>query len=171
MRREIPSRCPEDTLAVGEAIGAAARPGLVVALQGPLGAGKTVLTKGIARGLGVPRWRYVTSPTFALHNVYQGRSLRLHHLDLYRLGGAAELEHLGLEEALHGRDACVIEWPDILFGELPEDRVLVRFRWGMSGERVLEVEAGGTTGEALAGALEAVLHSIGQDSGEREERA
>lgn len=156
---------------MGEAIGAVARPGLVVALQGPLGAGKTVLTKGIARGLGVARWRYVTSPTFALHNVYQGRSLRLHHLDLYRLGGPAELEHLGLEEALHGRDACVIEWPDILLGELPEERVLVRFRWGVSGERVLDVEAGGPIGEALAGALESVLHSIGQDSGAREESA
>ncbi|MBE0618203.1 MAG: tRNA (adenosine(37)-N6)-threonylcarbamoyltransferase complex ATPase subunit type 1 TsaE, partial [Proteobacteria bacterium] len=84
MRRSFACPDPEDTLTVGEAIGRAAGPGLVVALQGPLGAGKTLLTKGIARGLGVAQWRYVTSPTFAIHNVYQGRWLRLHHLDLYR---------------------------------------------------------------------------------------
>jgi len=167
VKRRLVCPAPEDTLAVGEAIGRSAGPGLVVALQGPLGAGKTLLTKGIARGLGVPQWRYVTSPTFAIHNVYQGRSLRLHHLDLYRLGDAAELDQLGLEEALHGSDACVIEWPDILLGDLPQDRLLVRFGWGVSGERVLEVDAGEPFGAGLADALDEVL----QDSGAKEERA
>lgn len=165
MKREVHCPSPEFTLAVGDAIGRAASPGLVVALHGPLGAGKTLLTKGIARGLGVRQWQYVTSPTFAIHNVYQGRRLRLHHLDLYRLSDAADLEQLGLEEALHGPDACVIEWPDILLQDLPEQRVSVRFHRGGTGERILEIEAEGLAGQALSAALEAVA----QDSGAREE--
>ncbi|MDW7709071.1 MAG: tRNA (adenosine(37)-N6)-threonylcarbamoyltransferase complex ATPase subunit type 1 TsaE [Deferrisomatales bacterium] len=164
MKKEVACPSPDHTLAVGEAIGRALGPGGVIALEGPLGAGKTLLTKGIARGLGVREWRYVTSPTFAIHNVYQGR-LRLHHLDLYRLGGALELEQLGLEEALHGADACVIEWPDILLQELPQERVDVRFRWGEDGGRILEIEAGGPVGETLSVELEAVV----QDSGVRKE--
>lgn len=143
-------RCaePEDTLTAGEAVGRAARPGLVVALQGPLGAGKTVFTKGLARGLGVPAWRYVTSPTFALHNVYQGR-LRLHHLDLYRLADAGEFEHLGLEDALYGSDVCVIEWPDCFLDDLPSDRLLIRFEWGKHGERLLETVVAGAVSERV----------------------
>ena len=84
MKHTLACRSPGETLAVGETLGRAARPGQVFALQGDLGTGKTLLTKGIAKGLGVPEWRYVTSPTFAMHNIYEGR-LRLHHVDLYRL--------------------------------------------------------------------------------------
>jgi len=124
-----------------------------------------LLTKGIARGLGVPRWQYVTSPTFALHNVYQGR-LRLHHVDLYRLGSAAELEHLGLEEALYGFDACVIEWPDLLLEDLPEEPVLVRFLRGAGEERILEIEAAGESEGEIARELEAFLRD---SAAEREE--
>jgi len=166
VRREVHCRDPEATLEVGDALGRAARPGTVFALYGPLGAGKTLLTKGIARGLGVPRWRYVTSPTFALHNVYQGR-LRLHHVDLYRLGAEAELEHLGLEEALYGFDACVIEWPDILREELPAERVCVRFLRVEGEERILEIEAIGEVADAVLRELEA---SPGDTAG-REESA
>lgn len=166
MRRRIVCRDPEASLRVGHALGRAARPGTVIALEGPLGAGKTLLTKGIARGLEVPRWEYVTSPTFAIHNVYRGR-LRLHHLDLYRLGDAAELEHLGLEEALYGSDACVIEWPEILLEDLPADRVRVRFLWGAGDERILDIEATGQLAEAVTQALSVAL---GDEAG-REESA
>lgn len=148
MSARITCETPEDTLAFGDALGRAARPGLVVVLQGALGAGKTVLAKGMARGLGVAEWRYVTSPTFAIHNVYEGR-LRLHHLDLYRLGDAAELEGAGLEEVLYGRDICVIEWPDSFFESLPSDRLLVRFEWGPSGARLLQTEPSGDVSRAV----------------------
>lgn len=149
MTFEVPSAGADDTLAAGEALGRLARPGLVVLLQGPLGAGKTVFAKGVARGLGVPGWRYVTSPTFALHNVYEGR-LRLHHLDLYRLSGAAELEGLGAEEALYGSGVCVLEWPDLFFEDLPPDRLIVRFRWtGPEGGRSLVFESEGPGSGAL----------------------
>lgn len=164
MSLEISCRDPECTLAVGEAIGRAARPGLVVGLQGPLGAGKTVFTKGIAKGLGVREWRYVTSPTFAIHNVYRGR-LRLHHLDLYRLSDSGELENLGLDDCLYGFDVCVIEWPDLFHGDLPSDRILVFFRWGSSGDRILTMESSGAASDAVLDEIE----KSGKVAGFREE--
>lgn len=150
MRAGFRSRSPEDTLDLGEAIGRAAVPGLVVGLSGELGAGKTVLTKGIARGLGCPRWERVTSPTFTLHNVYEGR-LRLHHLDLYRLGDAEDLAAAGLDEVLYGAEVCVVEWPDLFLPEFPEDRLLVRLRWQGPGEteRTLELSASGASSTAV----------------------
>jgi tRNA threonylcarbamoyladenosine biosynthesis protein TsaE len=145
---------PETTLAVGERIGTRAPPGLVVALVGPLGAVKTWLTKGIAKGLGVADWRYLTSPTFALHNIYHGR-LTLHHLDLYRIGEEAELDGLGLEDLLYGSDVCVIEWPDFFLNSLPKDLVSLRFQLGEENGRRLEVSSGGP----LSGMVEADLVS------------
>ena len=126
MTLEFVTESPEQTLALGGIIGEAAEPGLLVALQGDLGAGKTLITKGIARGLGVDRPEYVTSPTFPIHNQYRGR-LELHHLDLYRLGDDAELEDLGLEEVLGGTGVCVIEWPDRFFESLESDRMEIHF--------------------------------------------
>lgn len=152
MRRTLATRTPEETICFGYAIGAAARPGLLVTLQGALGAGKTVLTKGIAKGLGVPGWKYVTSPTFALHNVYQGR-LALHHVDLYRLARTEELDGLGLDDLLGGPGVCVIEWPDLFFEELPQDRLAVRFSWGPASGRTLEVESSGPVSDDTLGQI------------------
>lgn len=141
---------------MGYALGRVGVPGLVVALQGPLGAGKTVLTKGIARGLGVPAPRYVSSPTFTIHKQYQGR-LVLHHLDLYRLDSAGELEDLGLEETLGGSGVCVIEWPDAHFEAIPRDRIIVRFVLISPQERTLQVEASGGRSGAVWGDLREAL--------------
>ena len=105
----IRSSSPEETQAVGQAIGAQAQPGDVYLLNGTLGAGKTCLTQGIARGLEVPG--YVRSPTFVLTHRHQGRLL-LYHLDLYRIGGPSEAWDLGLDEQLFGEGVCVIEWAD-----------------------------------------------------------
>jgi tRNA threonylcarbamoyladenosine biosynthesis protein TsaE len=153
---------PEDTLALGDALGRAARPGLTVLLQGPLGAGKTLLTKGIARGLGVPGWRYVTSPTFAIHNQYRGR-LTLHHLDLYRLGDAGELETVGVEEFLYGCDICVVEWPDSFFAELPSDRLWVCICGDAEGNRVVRIRGDGDTAAAVLAEVAAQFGIEGGD--------
>lgn len=101
------------TEALGRALGALLRPGDVVLLVGGLGAGKTTLSRGLARGLGVDEAYAITSPTFTLLNVYPGRAglAGFYHADLYRLdaGSAAELELI--EEAAGG--VLAVEWPEM----------------------------------------------------------
>lgn len=166
MKLSLTTRSPEETEALGETLGRVAVPGTVVALQGPLGAGKTVFTKGIAKGLQVPTPRYVSSPTFTIHKVYQGR-LTLHHLDLYRLAGGSELEDLGLEDALGGSGVCVIEWPDVFFDMIPQDRILVRLSVVSPEERRLEVEASDVQSRMVWGLFREALgaEDVREDSG------
>jgi len=118
----VESRSPEASLALGEAVGKRLVSGDVVALWGELGAGKTLLTQGIARGLGVPEGTAVTSPTFTLINEYEGR-VRLYHMDGYRLGDPDELETLPWREALFGDGVAVVEWPERLGPLLPAARL------------------------------------------------
>jgi tRNA threonylcarbamoyladenosine biosynthesis protein TsaE len=110
------SRSPEETAALGEAWGREVQPGWVLALTGALGAGKTQLVRGLARGLGSQA--RVHSPTFVLVHLYEGGRLPLHHLDLYRRKGPAEVIGAGLEDYLYPRQAvAVIEWAERWLGE------------------------------------------------------
>jgi tRNA threonylcarbamoyladenosine biosynthesis protein TsaE len=104
------SHSPTETEALGEAWGRDAKNGLVIALSGDLGAGKTQLVKGLARGLGFPG--RVHSPTFTLVNVYTGGRLTLFHLDLYRLETKEQIFSAGLEEYLRPDGVAVIEWAE-----------------------------------------------------------
>jgi tRNA threonylcarbamoyladenosine biosynthesis protein TsaE len=104
------SHSPAETQALGEKWGVEARPGLVIGLSGDLGAGKTQLVKGLALGLGITS--RVTSPTFALVNVYKDGTLVLNHLDLYRLDFPELIESAGLEDYLHPEGVSVIEWAE-----------------------------------------------------------
>src|SRR5581483_10047084 len=115
------SHSPEETVALGEAWGRAATSGLVIGLSGDLGAGKTQLAKGIARGLGVPG--RVHSPTFTLVNEYSGGRLPLFHVDLYRLETREQIIAAGLEEYFHPAGVSVIEWAERWFGSDPARRV------------------------------------------------
>ena len=121
----------EQTWRLGCVVGRQARPGDVYLLSGPLGAGKTCFTQGLARGLGVEG--YVRSPTFVLMTRHQGR-LTLHHIDLYRIGGAAEAWDLGLDEQLFGGGVCVIEWAERAEELLPEEALWLEFSYGESGD-------------------------------------
>jgi tRNA threonylcarbamoyladenosine biosynthesis protein TsaE len=114
------SHSPEETQALGESWGRAAATGLVIGLSGDLGAGKTQLVIGLARGLGVTA--RVHSPTFSLVNVYPGRRLRLFHLDLYRLDTPEQVTSAGLEEYLRPDGVTVIEWAQ----KLPELKAKTR---------------------------------------------
>ena len=105
---------PAETEALGAGWGCAAQRGLVIALSGDLGAGKTQLVKGLARGLGVTT--RVHSPTFTLVNEYDGGRLPLFHLDLYRLETAAQIHEAGLDEYLQPEGVAVIEWAERWFG-------------------------------------------------------
>ena len=107
----------KETTALGQRIGAQLKSGDILALSGPLGAGKTTLIQGIAQGLEIKD--YVTSPTFILINEYQGR-LPFYHIDLYRLEDPEQIEELGLSEYFEKDGVVVIEWAERLGDLLPE---------------------------------------------------
>jgi tRNA threonylcarbamoyladenosine biosynthesis protein TsaE len=126
---ELSLPTPADTEALGERIGGRLRAGDVVLLAGPLGAGKTVLARGIGRGLGV--LGAVTSPTFVIAREHPpapgGRGIPLVHVDAYRLGGRAELDDLDLDTDL-GSGVVVAEWGEGLADRLAARHLLVRLR-------------------------------------------
>ena len=111
------SHSPAETEALGEAWGRKLTRGSVIALSGDLGAGKTQLVRGLARGLGVTS--RVHSPTFTLVNEYAGGRWRLFHLDLYRLETPEQIHGAGLEEFLRPDGVAVIEWAERMVGEHP----------------------------------------------------
>jgi tRNA threonylcarbamoyladenosine biosynthesis protein TsaE len=117
------SNSPAETIALGESWGRDAKSGLIIALSGDLGAGKTQLTKGIARGLGITD--RVHSPTFALLNEYHGGRLPLFHLDLYRLETPDQIIAAGLEEYFHPAGVSVIEWAERWFLDAADLRAQV----------------------------------------------
>ncbi|GLI35120.1 tRNA (adenosine(37)-N6)-threonylcarbamoyltransferase complex ATPase subunit type 1 TsaE [Desulforhabdus amnigena] len=131
---------------LGFKIGTLVEAGDILTLWGDLGAGKTFLTRGIARGLGVPPQVPVTSPTFTFINEYEGR-LHLYHLDLYRLADPDELETLPWKEALFGKGVAVIEWPERLGEELPEERWDIRIEVTGDESRTIILQARGKSPE------------------------
>ena len=126
------SHSPSETEALGEAWGRSAVSGWVIALSGDLGAGKTQLVKGLARGLGFTG--RVHSPTFTLVNIYSGGRLTLFHLDLYRLETREQILSAGFEEYLNPVGVTVIEWAerwwdDAISGPKPHVSRPSRMRW------------------------------------------
>jgi tRNA threonylcarbamoyladenosine biosynthesis protein TsaE len=121
-----------DTARLGAAVAQELRAGEAVCLAGPLGAGKSVLARGLVRAL--TRWdEEVPSPTFTLVQTYEGERLAVAHFDLYRLEKADEAFELGLDEALdHG--AAVIEWPERLGHHVPPDRLEIELSLDENGE-------------------------------------
>jgi tRNA threonylcarbamoyladenosine biosynthesis protein TsaE len=119
---EVCSRSAAETRALGARLAAVLRPGDVVVLSGDLGAGKTVLAKGIADGLGVTE--PVVSPTFTIVREYEG-DVPLLHLDVYRLDHLQEVIDLGLDELLDGHAVTVVEWGEAVSALLPSDRLEV----------------------------------------------
>jgi tRNA threonylcarbamoyladenosine biosynthesis protein TsaE len=116
------SQSTVDTQALGERLGRLLEAGDIVCLYGELGSGKTALSKGIARGLGVSHERAVRSPSFMLIHRYQGR-VPVYHADLYRLEGLADIADIGLRDLLGGDGVAVIEWADKLEPSLPSARL------------------------------------------------
>jgi len=113
----------EQTLKLGEIIGKSLKPGSIIALTGELGAGKSVLVKGIAKGLDVQE--EPNSPTFVIMNRYEGR-LPLFHFDLYRVADEDELIAMGYEELFFGKGVAAVEWADRVPGVFPEDTIEIR---------------------------------------------
>jgi tRNA threonylcarbamoyladenosine biosynthesis protein TsaE len=115
------------TEAFGRRLGQRLQPGMVIALVGPLGAGKTHLTRAIAEGLGLLDSRDVCSPTFVLMHEYFAR-LPIYHFDAYRLRSEEDFNDLGVQEYLEGDGVCLIEWADRVAGCLPADHLRVELR-------------------------------------------
>jgi tRNA threonylcarbamoyladenosine biosynthesis protein TsaE len=133
------------TMAFGRKLG--------VALIGPLGAGKTHLSRAIVEGLGVGDSRVVTSPTFVLVQEYRGGRLPVFHFDAYRLEGEAEFAELGGEEYYRAAGGCLIEWADRVAGAMPADRLELTLEPTGPNSRRLMVEGSGREYVGLVGRL------------------
>ena len=140
-----------ETLAFASRLSPMLSAGDVVLLEGDLGAGKSVLARGIARGMGVEG--PMPSPTFTLMIPYEAQGRRLYHFDLYRLADPDEYYAAGLDEFVGGDGVAVVEWPDMA-GLDPEPALRVRLSRGAGDEtRVIEIENRGVAGfspDALA---------------------
>jgi tRNA threonylcarbamoyladenosine biosynthesis protein TsaE len=143
---------PDETRALGKALGRAVAAGDLIGLVGDLGAGKTLLVQALARGLGLPDVVPVVSPTFTLVNEYDGGRAPLFHADLYRIERERELEELGLEEMCReGEGVVVIEWSD-RFPVLPPDHLGGRFEINGDSARALNARSQGPRSDALLAA-------------------
>jgi tRNA threonylcarbamoyladenosine biosynthesis protein TsaE len=143
---------PSATESLGRRLGGLLFRGAVVALVGPLGAGKTHLSRAIAQGVGVADGRVVTSPTFVLIQEYQGR-LPVYHFDAYRLRGEGEFFDLGAHEYLEGDGVSLVEWADRVAGCLPPDHLSVALEVSGETSRRATVEAHGPIHARLLAAL------------------
>jgi tRNA threonylcarbamoyladenosine biosynthesis protein TsaE len=139
------------TARLGERLGARLEAGDLVCLDGELGAGKTALARGIARGVGARE--AVRSPTFTLVHRYEGGRLAVVHVDAYRLAGPAALLELGLEDVLDPRAATLIEWAGRVDAALPRERLEVEIRHAGKTRRELAFRPRGARAEALLSAL------------------
>ena len=110
---------PEETQTLGEKLGKTLKQGDVIALIGDLGTGKTCLTQGIARGVGIASDEVVNSPSYILINEYNG-TVPIYHIDLYRLENSGEIAELGLSEYVEGDGICIIEWAERMADALPD---------------------------------------------------
>lgn len=114
---------PEETLALGEEFGRKAEKGLIIALTGDLGVGKTLFSKGFAKGLGITE--PVSSPTFTIVKVYESGRIPFYHFDVYRISDPDEMDEIGFDEFIFGDGASLIEWADLIDEIIPEEAVRI----------------------------------------------
>ena len=114
---------PEDTFTIGKKLAETVRPGEIYTLNGDLGVGKTVFTKGLAAGLWIKE--PVTSPTFTILQEYESGRLPLYHFDVYRIGDPEEMDEIGYEDYFYGHGICLIEWAELIEELIPEEAIAV----------------------------------------------
>ena len=130
---------PDQTRALGRKLAQALQGGAVVAFTGDLGAGKTAFVSGMAEGLGIEE--RVTSPTFTIVNEYEGGRLPLFHFDMYRLGSADDLFHIGWEDYLARNGVCAVEWSENVEEALDGDTIRVDISRGQDeNTRIITIE-------------------------------
>lgn len=120
----IESNSSDMTHDIGEKIAKQLNKGDILCLDGDLGAGKTMFTQGIARGLGIED--YVNSPTFTLIQEYEDGRLPLYHFDVYRISDLSEMDELGYEEYFYGDGVCLVEWGCLIKELFPDNTIFVK---------------------------------------------
>jgi tRNA threonylcarbamoyladenosine biosynthesis protein TsaE len=151
--KKILSPRAEQTLNLGQQIGQMVSPPFAIALKGDLGAGKTTLVQGLAKGLGIDKRYYITSPTFNIINEYPARAVRLCHLDLYRLGSADELEYIGFDDLMGPDAVIVVEWPEFLEELAFTFDLEIKFEFDADYNRVISLLPSGHSGTNLVSKL------------------
>ena len=126
-----------ETIELGEKIGNLLKKGDIIAMQGTLAAGKTTITKGIAKALNITDT--ITSPTFCLISEYYGK-MPLYHFDVYRLEGTEDFINLGADDMLYGDGVSIIEWSEKIMDELPSRTIILRLTPQEDGSRIIEIE-------------------------------
>jgi len=130
----------KETIMMGREFAASAYGGMVIILNGELGAGKTTFAKGFAKGLKI---KYqITSPTYTILNCFNGR-LKLNHFDFYRLKSSEELENIGYSEKIYGDEVSLIEWGNLFNGLLPDNRIEIFFEISGKKSRSIKIKAFG----------------------------
>ena len=158
---ETITNSPSETQVLGQALGQLADPGDIFLLTGPLGAGKTCLVQGIARGLGIQG--LTPSPTFMLAREYREGRLPLYHIDLYRLE-FKEITELGLDEYLYGQGIAAVEWAEKDPSLMGDDHLLIEIAYaGDSGRRICLKPCG----ERYAELVQALTSKISAENEER----
>lgn len=126
----------EATEQLGKLLGSKVQEGDVICLTGDLGAGKTLLSQGVAVALGVPA-EEVTSPTFTIMNIYEGEVMTVHHFDLYRLNRPEELEDIGFDEYCGNEGVTLIEWAELFPESLPEEYLQITLLHADTGRKAI----------------------------------
>ena len=139
MEKVYRTESPEETQNLGETFGKTLKPGDVVALIGDLGTGKTCLTQGIARGIGIAAGEVVSSPSYILINEYNGK-IPIYHIDLYRLENIAEIADLGIGEYIDSDGVCIIEWAERMEEDLPETCIRIYITWEDENTRIIKIQ-------------------------------
>lgn len=134
MKQTFISKNENDTMLIAKKLAEKFTGGEVIALNGDLGAGKTVFVKGLAKGLKITE--LITSPTFTILNCYKGR-LELFHFDMYRIDEVSEASEIGVKEHFESGGVCVVEWAEKIEELLPED--LIRIDITKAGENIREI--------------------------------
>lgn len=147
---EIITGSPEETQEFGTRLGELARPGDIFLLVGKLGAGKTCLTQGIARGLGIKE--YAASPSFVVVRELYGR-LPLYHMDFYRLEKLEEIADLGLDDYFYGKGVSVVEWAEKGSSLLPAEHLMIEISYISDTGRRLKIKPAGKRYRELAAKL------------------
>lgn len=151
------SKSETDTQKFGTLLGSLLTEGCVVAVTGQLGAGKTYLTKGIAKGLGVEDSKTVTSPTFTLINEYHGR-IPIYHIDAYRLRNSDEMVGLGSDEIFGSKSVSIVEWAENVKECLPDDFLSVSIVIDDNFKRHIKIVSSGTESDKIINQLTAKLN-------------